>query len=776
MARRFRSALDLLEGLRVGVSETSARTLYGAVCEARDLARRWAELGCSGSPQTLDNAEAAVEAFERMKRELDKLSLLLPDRDLSHKTAEEISSISQELLSDHQTLFNMPQLAEIEKRLRNLHVGPLIDKVDRGALATGALVSAFDYSWLQSIQRELLRNHSRLAGFRGTRQTRYVDEFRADDTEHLRCTPDRVARLIAEHAVAVLSRFPQHDQLIRREASKKTRHLPLRHLFQKAPTALTSIRPCWAMSPLDVAQTLPPEPLFDLVIFDEASQVMPCDAVCALLRGKRAMVAGDSRQLPPTSFFDSSSGEEDSEDEADSLTDYESILDVMDSQLHRRPLTWHYRSQDERLIAYSNQEIYHGSLTTFPGANFGRCLDYVVVPHRTGVATEKGSNSDEVLRVVDLMTEHARTRPEESLGVIAMGSHHADRIEDSLRRRIEEENSAELEEFFRDSHEERAFVKNLERVQGDERDAIILSIGYGKNASGKMLYRFGPLNTEGGERRLNVAITRARKRMTLVSSFDYADMDPDRTRSKGVNMLRGFLKFAQSGGSELDGADEQTPMNAFELDVLDKLSAVGLDVVPQYGCSGYRIDFALRHPSKSGQFALAVEADGASYHSSPTARDRDRLRQEHLERLGWRFCRIWSTDWFNDHRREVDRVRTAFEASVSAIDRGATGAMGHGPRSSNEPRDELQDSISVKTYIPPPPRSPRPYVPAYDSIDDYSHYEIVKICRWILSDGLLHTESQLFEEVFSELPFRRRGPRIEDAINRAIKDVRNEQR
>ena len=763
LAQRYTSALAQLEYLKPGLSETNARTLYDEVDAARTLAQRWTELDCPGSPQVLASADAAFKAFERMKRALDDLSSLIPERNFAERTAGEVTRISEELLSDQQTLFSLPRLAEVEQRLREAHVGPLIDKVGDNTLLAHTLESAFDHSWLQSIQWELSRGDNRLSGFLGTRQSRYIDEFKRDDTKHLQSTSDRVARNIAEHAVTALNQFPQEDQLIRREASKKTRHLPLRRLFEQAPRALTSIRPCWAMSPLDVAQTLPPRPLFDLVVFDEASQVLPCDAIPALLRGTRAMVAGDSRQLPPTTFFDSSGGDDDLDEDEESMSDYESILDVMDARLSRRPLAWHYRSRDERLIAYSNQQIYHGHLTTFPGADSDRCLTSVIVPHQMGTATQKGSNSDEVLRVVDLMFDHAKQRPTESLGVIAMGLHHANRIEESLRRQIEEANSPELEEFFQESHEERAFVKNLERVQGDERDAIILSIGYGKNADGRMLYRFGPLSLEGGERRLNVAITRARKRMTLVSSFEYGDMDPDRTRSAGAKMLRGFLKFAQSGGTELDGAEQNTPLNPFEIDVLDKLSTAGLGVVPQYGSSGYRIDFAIRHPTTPGQFVLAVEADGASYHSSPTARDRDRLRQEHLERLGWRFCRIWSTDWFNNSRREVDRVLAAYESALRVTDiresPPATVTEFHREPSRTPERIRV-DSRSR--------RGQRPNVPRYSSIQDYDQQELIQLVKWISSDGLLRTDEQLFDELFEDLGFGRRGHKIVDALNAAI--------
>ena len=771
-SKRYKSALAELEKLKPGSSKRNARDLHKDVVAARTVARRWTELGCIGTPQVLTNAAEASESFNALKEAVDRLSVSLPESELSDETPEQISSLAHTLLNDQQTLLQLPQLHDVERRLRDVGVGELLDKVAEGTLGEDALETAFEYSRLRSIKREVLFEDRRLSGFQGNRQSRYVDEFQQADGKHIAGSPARAARRIAEQAVSTLSNCPDQDQLIRKEAKKKTRHLPLRRLFERAPDALGAIRPCWAMSPLDVAQTLPPLPLFDLVVFDEASQVLPCDAISALLRGQRAMVAGDSRQLPPTTFFDSSGGDDELDEEDDSMADYESILDVMDTQLSRRQLTWHYRSQDERLIAYSNQDIYHGSLTTFPGASSDECLSWELVPHQMGIGTKKGSNSDEVLRVVELMIDHARTRPSETLGVIAMGINHANRIEEVLRQRLGEESDADLEHFFNESNEERAFVKNLERVQGDERDAIILSIGYGKNANGKMLYNFGPLNREGGERRLNVAISRARKRMTVVSSFGYADMAPEKTRSEGAKMLRGFLKFAQSGGTELDGADAAEPLNPFEIDILDKLTSAGLTVETQYGCSGYRIDFAVHHPTKPGQFALAVEADGASYHSTLTARDRDRLRQEHLERLGWRFCRIWSTDWFKDHRREVERVLTAYEKAVNEIGSGQFTPSRASDRRTDQPEGHRSGIIADRSETRQR-RGNRPAMPRQVfSIDDFSQADLVALGRWIESDNLLRTDTQLFDAIFDELPFNRRGTKIKAAINKAIAEMK----
>jgi len=353
----------------------------------------------------------------------------------------------------------------------------------------------------------------------------------------------------------------------------------------------------------------------------------------SILRGAQLVVAGDEHQLPPTSFFVSESPEDEEELEAEEpvpivagTSGFESILDALGSLLSFRWLRWHYRSRDERLIAFSNAHIYDGMLTTFTGARGGDVLCTVHVPHEPG--DEPNSPSAEVNAVVDLIFDHARARPDESLGVIAMGIKHANRIEECRRQRLQDDPAlaSELGDFFDETREERFFVKNLERVQGDERDSIILSIGYGKNDRGQVVYRFGPLLQEGGERRLNVAITRAKTRLTLVASFTSHDLDPERSQAPGVQLLRQYLQFVESGGTNLgDAVIDKPALNPFEVDVRDTLARHGLSLTAQYGASGYYIDYAVRHPTQPGRYVLAIECDGASYHSSESARDRDRL-------------------------------------------------------------------------------------------------------------------------------------------------------
>jgi very-short-patch-repair endonuclease len=421
------------------------------------------------------------------------------------------------------------------------------------------------------------------------------------------------------------------------------------------------------MSPLMVSQVLPQTRLFDVVIFDEASQIVPADAIPSVVRAHQLVVAGDDRQLPPTNFFRQvGDGEEDPSlevsEEVSFEAGFESILDALRPLLPTCPLSWHYRSRDERLVAFSNARIYGGTLTTFPGVFRDDCLRHVVVS-QDPMPGQETSVTAEVDKVVELILEHAATRPHESLGVIALGLRHAERIDDQLRSVLR--TRPDVEDFFSEDVPEPFFVKNLERVQGDERDAIILSIGYGKHPDGRMRYQWGPLLRDGGERRLNVAATRAKHRLTLVSAFSSHDVDPDRVTKAGARLLADYLEYAGSGGTP-SGSSGGGDLNPFETDVRNRLAACGITVVPQYGVGGYRVDFAVTHPDDPGRMVLAIESDGASYRSSGSVRDRDRLRQEHLERLGWSFHRLWSTNWFHDPQTEIDKLREVYETAISS--------------------------------------------------------------------------------------------------------------
>jgi superfamily I DNA and/or RNA helicase/very-short-patch-repair endonuclease len=444
-----------------------------------------------------------------------------------------------------------------------------------------------------------------------------------------------------------------------REATKKRQHLPIRKLLndrQKGiPNLIKALKPCWMMSPLSVSQYINPDVVhFDVLIFDEASQLRTEDVVSAIIRSNQVIVIGDRKQLPPTSFFSTGDSEEDINNEDDAS--YESVLDECSIFMRGGyTLKWHYRSQDERLIAFSNQYFYNSQLVTFPNPvqnpNLGVWFKHVP----DGVYDRGGrrDNRNEAEVVAHLALEHFQRFPEQSLGIIAFSEAQADAIQEQIE--ILGKENPDLETFCSDNSPQ-FFLKALENVQGDERDAIILSVGYARDDQGKLSLNFGPLNRQGGERRLNVAVTRAKSKITLVSSIQAGDIDTTRTKSKGVEALRNYLEYAASGGERLQGNSSTDTLHfdsPFEEDVYHALVQEGYTIRTQVGCSGYRIDLAVVNNQRPGEFLLGIECDGASYHSSPTARDRDRLRQQVLERLGWKIYRIWSTDWFRNKPVQV---------------------------------------------------------------------------------------------------------------------------
>jgi very-short-patch-repair endonuclease len=442
--------------------------------------------------------------------------------------------------------------------------------------------------------------------------------------------------------------------VLSREGNKKRRHLPLRKLFPQIPNLLLAVKRCLMMSPLSVATYLPRQVFsFDLVIFDEASQLLPGDAIGALLRVNQAVIFGDKKQMPPTDFFQAHVEGDDEESDAQ---DYESILDIASAYFPGPMLKWHYRSRDERLITFSNEHFYGRELVTFPsprpdGVDTG--VSFVYVPE--GVYGRGGSRTNvvEARRVAELVLEHCRTRPDLSLGVITMSIEQRDAVEEALRRLMREHPELVL------ARKEEFFVKNLETVQGDERDVIILDIGYGPSEPGGIpSLQFGPLNRSGGERRLNVAITRARYRMIVVSSMKPEQLKGivHQARWEGPKLLAEYLEYTQRGGMKAGVYGTGQPESEFEEAVRDALVARGYQVDCQVGISGYRIDLAVRDPDAPGRYVVGIECDGATYHSGRTARDRDRIRQMVLESLGWHIVRVWSTDWIRDPARATDRL------------------------------------------------------------------------------------------------------------------------
>jgi very-short-patch-repair endonuclease len=690
-ALRRRAAALAGEGTQMPVEQ-----LHRLLREAATQLTEWRALSTGGG---LPRLPAGFDELEQLQADCDQQLAILGGylRTPDGKIPDEPGPLLTALTADQETAWKLPRLYELGIRFDEAGLGPLLDELARREAGPDLAAAVFDHAWYSSILDHIRVRDPAYAAHHGAALDEIADDFRVQDVQHLAANRARVRRAWAQRLRDVQDWHPLQGRVLRKQAALRRGHLPLRRLLDQVGDVLFALKPCWAMSPLMVSQVLPATRLFDVVIFDEASQIIPADAIPSIMRGHQIVVAGDDRQLPPTNFFRQvGDGADESAEDDEAMVSFgagfESVLDALRPLLPTWPLTWHYRSRDERLVAFSNTHIYGGALTTFPGVLRGDCLRHVVVAQGPQPGQE-ASVTSEVQKVVELILEHARNRPRESLGVIALGIRHAERIDDALRAALGDH--PDLEGFFAEDAPEPFFVKNLERVQGDERDAIILSIGYGKHPDGRMRYQWGPLLRDGGERRLNVAATRAKHRLTLVSSFSSHDVDPDRVTMPGAKLLADYLAYTDSGGTAAE-ASGGTELNPFEADVRDRLAECGIAVVPQYGVGGYRVDFAAMHPDQADRMVLAIEADGASYRASGSVRDRDRLRGEHLQRLGWSFHRLWSTNWFRNPQAEVAKIRAAY-------DRAATAAPAAAP--AEPPRSEAADAA-------PPETAPRETAPA----------------------------------------------------------------
>ncbi|MBZ5706771.1 MAG: DUF4011 domain-containing protein [Acidobacteriia bacterium] len=530
------------------------------------------------------------------------------------------------------------------------------------AVTTDGLPRIYEYLFYSSLATSCINAHSDLMLFKGLAHENVRARFASLDREIMSLNAKYAASVLDARSVPMGSRSGPVGQwtdlsLIDHELAKQKRHVPIRQLVNRAGDALKALKPCFMMSPLSVAQYLEPGRLvFDLVVMDEASQLKPEDALGAIARGGQLVVVGDPKQLPPTTFFERVM--EDGETTDDDLTaaeDAESILDVATSVYQPiRRLRWHYRSRHQSLIEFSNHEFYK-NLVVFPSAyshhpELG--VKLIEVPDGRFVNRR---NVAEAQKVVRAAVEHMRVHPQESLGVVALNFEQRELIDDLLDQEIM--NDPHAEAFVSEWREksEPLFVKNLENVQGDERDVIFISTTYGPNEHGKQFQRFGPINGPQGHRRLNVLFTRAKKRVEVFSSLQANNIITDGA-SWGVKVLRQYLEFAKSGTiPEMPGAGGD-PDSDFEISVGYVLKSAGYDIVPQVGVAGFSIDIGVRDSSTPGRFLAGIECDGAAYHSAKSARDRDRLRQEILESHGWRIYRIWSTDWFKNKRHEETRL------------------------------------------------------------------------------------------------------------------------
>ena len=528
------------------------------------------------------------------------------------------------------------------------------------------IATAYAYCTYATIVREAFRFTPQLGRFSGLKHHQIREEFKRLDREIIEMRGKAIAAAVHQN-----TRPPagQNGALVNQRTDmvllkllmpQQKPRMPVRKILARAGRAVQALKPCFMMGPQAVAQYLTPgKTTFDLVIMDEASQLKPEEAIGAVARGGQLVVVGDPKQLPPTSFFSRMNPTPD-DDQQYTTTDAESILDVCVSHFRpTRALRWHYRSQHHSLIVFSNRNFYNGNLIIFPSPYHQNSQLGIHATYLADAVYDNQTNIREAQRVVEAVAEHVQYRPSDSLGVVTLNIKQRDLIAEFLDDRLRNVPGAdEYRERWSSEHQP-LFVKNLENVQGDERDAIIISTTFGKSPNAAAVRQnFGPISRQGGWRRLNVLFTRARKSVAIYTSMRPEDIVVDSTTPEGTRALRDYLEYVRSGILAVPEDNLLEPDSDFEIAVIEVLRGRGYEVTPQLGVAGYRIDIAVRHPDAPGVYLAAIECDGASYHSALSVRDRDRIRQEILESLGWRgrIWRIWSTDWFRSPHQETEKL------------------------------------------------------------------------------------------------------------------------
>lgn len=680
---QLRWVTELRDAWPIAIPQVVAFRLLESESEAGKL-----QAEVAGATESL---RALLDLFERPRRtDLGEvLSVLEEGARLSRQlavTAEEQLSVWHEL-------------DRVREALEAFGLRQLLDDLAASAVAPEDLPTLIKQSvltaWVECIW---LRDEERLSPSGSTARDELVGQFQELDRKLVQ---SRAAEVITE----CVSRRPKvlvgPSAMLVKQAELSRRHKPIRDIIGGALDIIHDLKPCFMMSPLSVSQYLPADIGFDVVIFDEASQVMPEDAVNCLYRAQQVIVAGDQNQLPPTDFFISVDGQDTGDQDLDELSDFKSLLDLCKAQgFPSLPLRWHYRSRHEHLIAFSNHLFYGGRLQTFPSPHVERG-DLGVKSILVDGIYRRGTRRDnplEATTVVDRVLVHLAENPDDSLGVVAFSAAQEEAVLLEIERRAAAH--PELAELLiSEDRLEGFFVKNLENVQGDERDIIVFTVGYGRDENGRFTAVIPTLNGEGGWKRLNVAVTRARKRVEIVHSVRPEDFP---TGAKhGLLHLRNYIDYAMRGPAALqlvDGVGGVQRDSLLAQDVMQVITSWGYEVVPNVGTASLRLDVGVKHPKQPSRFLIGVECDGEAYYASRAARDRDRLRGQVLVGLGWALHRIWGTAWYRNRDEEEARLRRAIESAINtphAIEPSAP------PTSGIEVQDELIDVERLPDWAVP---------------------------------------------------------------------------
>lgn len=616
-------------------------TAFGSTERSQDAA----------AEQATDSGDAAAD-----------LKRLQPAR---HVTLHAIRQRMDEWMKNPEGLQHWQLYSRNLKAVSDVAGGQFAEEIRAGAIPGQDIPSQFRFAFFEAILKKTLADHPELETFDGGRFEQRIDDFQQLDRDRLKLARAEVA---AGHWTGIgrkrAGNMAEAVSLLKHEMQKKRRHLPLRQLLNRAGTAVQAIKPVMMMSPLSVSQYLEPGAIeFDMLLVDEASQVRPVEALGAAARCRQMVVVGDDKQMPPTQFFGKVVGDVDlDDDEAPAMQagDVESILGLCIARnMPQRMLRWHYRSKHESLIAVSNREFYEGRLYVIPSAY--RSGELGVKFHFIEEGRFKsGKNVVEAKVVAQAIMRHAEERPDWTLGVAAFSVSQRDAIIaelESLRR-----DHPETEAFFDTNAADPFFVKNLENVQGDERDVIFVSVGYGPGDDGKVSLNFGPVSASGGERRLNVLMTRAKRRCELFSSMRAEDIDVSRVSGRGPKVFREYLRFAQSG-AQVEAAGSSEASDRLVQIIQEQLTDRGYEVQAHVGIAGVFVDLAVVDADNPDRYLLGIDIDGESYRSSRSARDRDRTRHAVLGSQGWNMHRIWTIEWFRRPVEQLNELIGAIEAA-----------------------------------------------------------------------------------------------------------------
>lgn len=716
-----------------------------------------------------------VEKVKETEGLIEKLKKTLEIKETNNDTTVNWLDFWQikisQLLDNVDELKNWCLWNSVKKKATQLNLNNLIEAIENNKTNSEKLFGDFQKSFYHACAEYILEQDPKLANFNGTFFESKINKFKDLCKNFETLTQKEIFARLASRIPSSAQDASQNSELgiLLRNIRNNGRATSLRKLFDSIPNLLIRTSPCMLMSPISVAQYLDiANQKFDLVIFDEASQMPTSEAVGAIARGHNVIVVGDPMQMPPTSFFTSNYIDEDNIE----VEDLESILDdCLALPMPSKYLLWHYRSKHESLIAFSNSQFYDNKLLTFPSPDdLATKVSYIHIDgcYDKGKSRQNGKEAEAIVNEVErrLMDPEASKF---SIGIVTFSAAQQSLIEDLLNERFIEK--PQLETIATERNEP-LFIKNLENVQGDERDIILFSIGYGPDVNGKISMNFGPLNRDGGGRRLNVAVSRARYEMLIFSTLRSDQIDPNRTTAKGVLGLKSFLEFAEKGKSFAIPKKILNKLQTFDFEkfVAKKLEENGFTVHTNIGCSGYRIDIGVVDPKNPSKYVLGILCDGKNYRSARTAQDREIVQRNALKLLGWNIHQIWSTDWWANQEVVLngileklnsidDRIRT------TTVTKPIIEPMTSIPLQSLQPI--MEDTILVSN---PKDEISKPYKVAEL---EYVRYPNEEICNWHLEllceqvNTVIQVEAPISKEllckrVLSAWGISRLGSRIND--------------